>query len=857
MNTEHLEVLVITTDHTPMMKQYLSIKAKHPDLLLFYRMGDFYEMFFEDAIEGAKLLDITLTQRGQSAGQPIPMAGIPAHSVESYLAKLIIQGKSVAICEQIGDPSTSKGPVAREVTRIVTPGTVTEEHLLQEKQDNWLVALSRNPKKLSIAAVNLSGGELVLYPINSLTEQNALLAQLKPAEILMPDSEDLTQEQESGVTRRSDLDFDSKAGQRLLEKQLGVSTLISFGMDPAKLTHVLGLGALGALLNYLNETQKIALPHLKRFRLQQSDQILMLDESTRRNLEIDQNLRGGKTHTLLSVLDRCQTPMGSRLLRRWLNEPSREIKIILARQQAITELKEKLIYPELTPLLHSIGDAERILTRVALLSARPQDLLKLKSSLFVLPNLLKILKNLNSQKIQILSAQIQLFPDLHQLLDLSIDPNAPTILRDGGVIRPGFDAVLDELKSLGENASQYLLDLEIREKARTKIPTLKVGYNRVHGFYIEISKGQSDKAPLDYQRRQTLKNAERYITPELKTLEDKVLSAQERALAREKQLYEEILIKINQSLESLQKTFEAICELDILQNWAERAEKLKLTCPQLTPESVLKISKGRHLVVESVLKEPFIPNDTALDSNTRMLLITGPNMGGKSTYMRQVALITLLAYTGCFVPAQSALIGPIDRIFTRIGASDDLASNRSTFMVEMSETAQILHHATDRSLVLLDEIGRGTSTFDGLSLAFATAEYLSSQVKPLTLFATHYFELTTLDKNPGIQNIHVSAREIQGQLVLLHEIKPGPASQSYGIAVAKLAGLPNSVIQTAKKYLKDLEQKSLSLHHPQQSLNFDEDISKDTLSKWLENLDLEALTPKQALDLLYALKSKK
>lgn len=861
LETTDLNDLSNLQDHTPMMQQYLKIKAQHPHLLLFYRMGDFYELFFDDAVEGAKLLDITLTQRGQSAGQPIPMAGVPVHAVESYLSKLISFGKSIAICEQIGDPNTNtnKGPITREVTRIITPGTVTEEHLLPEKQDNWLVALSKNTKKLSFAAVNLSGGELLLYPVKTHQEQAALLAQLRPAEILIPDSEESdwlqnhsTLEIKIPLTRRLDLEFDSKSGERLLQQQLGVSTLTPFGN-----TADLNLGAMGALLNYLQETQKTALPHLKRFKIQTSEQLLMLDESTRRNLEIDQNLKGGKTHTLLSILDCCQTPMGSRLLRRWLTEPSRDILLIQSRQDAIQEFKTNLLYTELSPRLQSIGDIERILTRIALNNARPTDLIKLKISLTALSPILNLLEATETQKSKILKNKIQLFPNLFQLLDQALEDNPPVLIRDGGFIKPGFDAELDQLKNLGNNASQFLLDLEIREKARTQISTLKVGYNRVHGFYIEISKAQADKAPLDYQRRQTLKNAERYITPELKALEDRVLSAQERALAREKYLYEQILNQLNLELIPLQNTFTAIAELDVLQNLAERAEKLKLSRPEFSTQPILNIKKGRHLVVESVLKEPFIPNDIDLNFQTRMLLITGPNMGGKSTYMRQVALITLLAYTGSFVPAESAKIGPIDRIFTRIGASDDLASNRSTFMVEMTETAEILHHATNHSLVLLDEIGRGTSTFDGLSLAFATAEYLSTQVKPFTLFATHYFELTALSDSPTspIKNIHVSAKEIQGNLIFLHEIKPGPASQSYGIAVAKLAGLPSTVIQSAKKYLKDLEHKSLKINHPQQSLNLE--AHADTLKDWLDQLDLEALTPKAALDLLYQLKANK
>jgi len=856
--------------HTPMMQQYLKIKAQHPDIFVFYRLGDFYELFFDDALEASKLLDITLTQRGNSAGKPIPMAGVPYHSVDNYLAKLINLGKSIALCEQVGEVGESKGPVAREVTRIITPGTITEDYLLSDKKDSWLLAIFNHKNKLGLAAANLASGELILYPIKNLTEQNAVLAQLNPAEVLVPEDKDPASH--AKITRRSALDFDPLSGQKLLENQLGVLNLSAFKIN--FLEHQACLGAAGALLNYLKETQRSALPHLKRIKLQTLEQTLMLDEITRKNLEIDSNISGGKSHTLFSILDFCQTPMGSRGLRAWLNNPLRDLNIIKTRQAQIAQIKNNLLYPELQKYLNPIGDIERILTRVALNSARPRDLIKLKLGLENLPTL----KNLISKNLENLNAQILLFPELFNLLDQAINPDsASSLIRDGDVIKSGFDHLLDQLRNLSQNASQFLLDLETREKARTNIPTLKVGYNKVHGFFIEISKGQAEKAPLDYQRRQTLKNAERYITPELKTFEDQVLSAREKALAREKQIYEEICVKINNFLGPLQNTFLAIAELDILQNLAERAEKLKLSCPEFTPEPLLKIKKGRHLIVESALKTKFMPNDLDLNQDTRMLLITGPNMGGKSTYMRQIALITLLAYTGSFVPAESALIGPIDRIFTRIGASDDLSSNRSTFMVEMSETAEILHHATDQSLVLLDEIGRGTSTFDGLSIAFATAEYLSSKIKPFTLFATHYFELTELENKKLIKNIHVSAKEIQDQLVLLHEIKPGPASQSYGIAVASLAGLPSSVIKSARTYLKDLEAKSLIFSHPQKNLDFDSSLDfvsplagetdpkmklrvregdqSDSLSHWISNLNLESLSPKEALDLLYELKN--
>ena len=838
--------------HTPMMQQYLSIKADYPDLLLFYRMGDFYEMFFEDATEAAKLLDISLTHRGQSDGKPIPMAGVPYHSVDGYLAKLIQKGQSVAICEQVGDPKTSKGPVKREVARVITPGTVSDENLLEADKDNILLALTEDNGQFGLAFSDITNGRFVLKCVDSESELEAELARLQPSEMLVDDELNLPAlnlPEQSSLTRA--LCFDADRGYDLLKSQLNVSDLSVFDIYPK--THRPAIKACNALLNYLQSTQKALMPHLNTVSLESNNNAILLDFATRRNLEIDTNLSGGREHTLSWVLDRCQSAMGSRLLKRWLNQPLRDIADIKARQSAIESLKNELLYPDVATTLSEVGDCERVLARIALRSAKPRDLIRLRNALLAVPALKNLIGISVDQKLASLNQQINSFNEIASLLSNAVIDEPPLVIRDGGVIKAGFDKDLDELRALSKNANQYLIDLEIAERERTKIPTLKVGYNRVHGYFIEISKAQSEKAPAEYTRRQTLKNAERFITPELKTFEDKVLSAKERALIREKALYDELIETIAKDIAPLQQTMQAIAEVDVLQNLAERAERLNLNKPTLSSSSGINIKKGRHLVVEQVLNEPFIPNDISLNDNSKMQLITGPNMGGKSTYMRQIAIITLLAYTGSFVPATSATIGPIDRIFTRIGASDDLASNRSTFMVEMTETAQILHHATNDSLVLLDEIGRGTSTFDGLSLAFATAEFLSTKVKPFTLFATHYFELTVLDKNDGIDNVHVSATEDQDKIIFLHEIKPGAANQSYGIAVAKLAGLPQVVIQNAKKHLKQLETGSVAtaVQPTQVDFNFE---TKDTLSEFAQDLQPDELTPKAALELLYELK---
>ncbi len=790
--------------HTPMMQQYLRIKSEYPDKLLFYRMGDFYELFFDDARKASQILNLTLTKRGHSSGEPIPMAGVPYHAAESYLARLIKSGESIAICEQIGDPATSKGPVERQVVRIVTPGTVTDEYLLEEHRDNILMCIYRLELNFGIATLDLSSGRFLLQQFEGEETLLSELERTKPAEILVSEewahSHLLTQR--AGVKKRQPWEFNLVTAEKLLTQHFGSMDLKGFGCE----TSPLGVIAAGVLIQYAKETQRAALPHIASMRVEKREEMLVLDSATRRNLELDVNLQGGSENTLFSVINQTSTAMGSRLLRRWLNQPLRSREILKQRQNIIKKCLDKKYYIKLQELLSEVGDVERILARVALKTARPRDLVQLRRSITVFPSIKQSLEEIELSK---LASHIHNFPELKDLLDKALVENPPMIIRDGGVIAEGYNTELDELRVLSEHAGQYLIDLENREKQRTNISTLKVGYNRVHGYYIEISQAQSKNAPIDYQRRQTLKNAERYITPELKQFEDKVLSAKSKALTLEKFLYEELLDILLKDLKLLQDTSAVIAGLDVSANLAERAESLYWTCPEFTDQTLLRIDTGRHPVIEQVSDQPFVPNSISMSSERRMLIITGPNMGGKSTYMRQTALITLLAHIGSFVPAQYALMGDIDRIFTRIGAADDLVGGRSTFMVEMTETANILHNATEKSLVLMDEIGRGTSTFDGLSLAWSCAVYLAQHIRAFTLFATHYFELTELPKEfSDIFNVHLDAVEHEDRIVFLHNVQEGPASKSYGLQVAQLAGIPKTVIEQAKQKLQTLERQA-------------------------------------------------
>jgi DNA mismatch repair protein MutS len=842
--------------HTPMMQQYLRIKAEYSDTLLFYRMGDFYELFFEDAERASRLLDITLTRRGQSAGIPIPMAGIPYHALEQYLAKLVKHGVSVAICDQIGDPATSKGPVERQVTRIVTPGTLTDEALLDERRDNLLAAVYQQGEIFALATLELSGGRFSVLEVHSETALHAELARLRPAEVLLSEDSDLKL---SGyaITRQPPWYFDPDTARRLLCEQFATRDLHGFGCD----TQYTAIAAAGCLLHYAKDTQRAALPHIHALCVENPADSIILDMTARRNLELDVSASGDTAHTLVGVLDYCATPMGSRLLRRWLHRPLRDVDVLTQRLDSVEILFSALPESHLAELLHNIGDLERILARVALKSARPRDLVQLRSALFNLPLLQQSLKLLCQQsdndkalRIKQLAHIINEFPDLADLLQRAIKEQPANMLRDGGVIAAGYDADLDELLQLSEHAGQYLIDLEAREKEHSGLASLKVGFNRVHGYYIELPKSQADKAPAHYQRRQTLSNAERYITPELKQFEDKILSAKERALNREKYLYEQLLDHLITHLSALQNTAAALAEVDVLLNFAERADTLRFNRPQFAPHKHgIEIKQGRHPVVEALLDSPFTPNDIRLNEQQRMLIITGPNMGGKSVLMRQTALIVLLAHVGSFVPADQAVLGPIDRIFTRIGASDDVAGGRSTFMVEMTETANILHNATRHSLVLMDEIGRGTSTFDGLSLAWACAEHLARKSTAFTLFATHYFELTRLPHTcKGIANIHLDAVEHGDTLIFMHQAKPGPASQSYGLQVALLAGVPREVVAQARLHLKRLEKTQAKIEKPQQT-ELPLTAQANALHQRLAAINPDQLSAKEALDLVYAL----
>lgn len=845
------------SQHTPMMQQYLRIKSEHPDQMLFYRMGDFYELFFDDAKRAAELLNITLTARGKSNGEPIPMAGVPYHAAEQYLPRLLKLGVSVAICEQVGDPATSKGPVERKVARILTPGTVTDDFLLDETRDNLLLSIFEHDGAFGIAHIDLSSGRFTLVQLDSASALINEIERLQPAEILLAEDQNPLQSKRHSITRRAIWHFDADTAMQLLTKQFGTHDLSGFGCNDLPVAII----AAGALLQYVQETQRAALPHITGMQVESTDDSIVLDAASRRNLELEKSLTGDHKNTLISVLDHTATSMGGRLLSRWLNKPLKDQKVLRNRHQSVDNLIQDYRYDTLKPLLRQIGDIERIVSRIALGSARPRDLSTLKRSLEIVPDLHQELSMVELPYLIGLREQIELHHSLLELLARAIIEEPPVLIRDGGVIAEGYDEELDKLRNLSQNADQYLLELETRERQRTGIQTLKVAYNRVHGFYIEVSRLHSDQVPPEYVRRQTLKGAERFILPELKAFEDQVLSSRERALSREKVLYEALLQTLAEHLQPLRSTAQAIAELDVLSNFAERAITLNYERPELTTTPGLNITDGRHPVVETTLDAPFVPNDLQMNAQRRMLMITGPNMGGKSTYMRQVALLVLMAHVGSFVPAKSAVIGPIDRIFTRIGAHDDLSTGRSTFMVEMTEAANILNNATSNSLVLMDEIGRGTSTFDGLSLAWAFAEYLAKQRKAFTLFATHYFELTALpDKISTIANVHIDAVEHADKIVFLHRVKDGPANQSYGLQVAQLAGVPKSVIDQARNKLHSLETDAshavregstlpLALSFPTEP-----DPQAEALQQALADIDPDGLTPREALDALYKLR---
>jgi DNA mismatch repair protein MutS len=875
-----------SSSHTPMMQQYLRIKAQHPDVLLFYRMGDFYEMFYDDARRAAALLDIALTQRGASAGAPIPMAGVPAVTLDTYLARLVRKGESVAICEQRGEPGKTKGPMEREVVRIVTPGTVTDEALLEERRDNLLASVCTAHGRFGLAWLDLSAGRFSVMELGTLPALDAEIDRLRPAELLAPDGAQPALPPSAGGHERPwrprpPWHFDPDSATRSLTEQFHTRDLAGFGCadKPA------AIAAAGALLAYVRETQKSALPHLLSITTEERDAALIMDPATRRNLELDESLAGKPEMTLAGVFDRTATAMGARMLRRWMHRPLRDRDMLRARYHAVATLIEAAQHVAVGESLKAIGDLERILARIALRSARPRDLTQLRAALAALPLLRQSVGAMQSPLLQRLIAKLDDRVDDHggrndagdgdsfqedfALLTRALVDSPPHFLRDGGVIAAGYDAELDELRLLGSNTEQFLVELEQRERERSGLSSLKLGFNRIQGFFIEVSRSQADKVPPDYLRRQTVKSAERFITPELKSFEDKVLGARDRALAREKTLYEELLDHLTARLPDLQSATAAIAQIDVLNCFAERAATLDCARPELVDEPMLLIDGGRHPVVERAGREAFVPNDLRLDDSRRMLIITGPNMGGKSTYMRQTALIVILAHIGCYVPARRAVMGPMDRIFTRIGASDDLAGGRSTFMLEMTETANILNNATDKSLVLMDEVGRGTSTFDGLSLAWACAAFIAAKLRAFTLFATHYFELTSLaGETPGVVNVHVEAVEHGDRLVFLHSVKEGPANQSYGLQVAALAGIPKSVTAQARRYLTELErerdalrtntspQAELPLFAPSSTsapVHSQAPAPRSAALEALRALDPNSLSPREALDLLFRL----
>ena len=844
-----------TSQHTPMMRQFLAIKEAHPDELLFYRMGDFYELFYSDAEIAAPVLDITLTTRGKSAGEPIPMAGVPFHAAENYLAKLVRAGFSVAIAEQIGDPNESKGPVERKVVRVVTPGTLTDESLLDASGDALIVSVFRHQLSSGIAWMDLSSGRFLVTEVEGDEALSAELQRLSPAELLLPEEASIpTLADQVAVRRLASWQFDEDSARTQLNQHFQTRDLSGFGCDGLSLA----IAAAGCLLDYVKDTQRNELPHLTSIRHERQSDSVILDAATRRNLEIDLNLHGGEDNTLFSVYNSTVTAMGTRHLKRWLHRPVTVRSVLEDRLDAVSCLSQNYAFETTRQSLKSISDLERILARVALRSSRPRDLTRLRDSLWALPALTTATPQ-DSTLLQTLRTDMGQYPELCELLSRALVESPPVVIRDGGVLAEGYDEELDELRGISENAGEYLVDIERREREATGLSTLKVGYNRVHGYYIEISRQQSNQAPDTYQRRQTLKNVERFITPELKQFEDKALSSRSRALAREKSLYEALVERIAEDLLPLQATSRAICDLDVLACFAERADALSLSRPSFSEEAQLDISNGRHPVVEQVSDKPFIANNTLLNEQRRMLLITGPNMGGKSTYMRQNALIVLLAHCGAFVPADSVSLSLVDRIFTRIGSSDDLASGLSTFMVEMTETANILHNATEKSLVLMDEVGRGTSTFDGLSIAWASAVALAERVRALTFFATHYFELTALpDDLASMVNVHLDATEHEDHVVFMHHIQEGPANRSFGLEVAKLAGVPTGVLLHARQKLSELESQQIveSSHASGEQVDlFSAPIAKSPVLSVLSEIDPDQMTPKEALDALYTLKT--
>lgn len=842
--------------HTPMMQQYLRIKAEHPDMLLLYRMGDFYELFFEDAKTAAKLLDLTLTHRGQSNGKPIPMAGVPYHAIDNYLARLLKQNQSVAICEQIGDSVTSKGPMERKVVRILTPGTLSDEALIEAKRNHFLLAIHQHRNYYGLAWADISEGRFHLLQIQQEELLTAEINRINPAEILISESFAAPEWLKNYcVQTRPNWDFDPNRAKERVHKQFGINQLIAFDES----TYVHTIPAAGCLLAYLQITQRQTLPHLSHITLEQHADYLQLDAATQKHLELFESNQGSTSNTLFALLDKTANAMGSRLLKSWLGRPLRNGNILQNRQIAIQEIIQQKQFINLQPLLQQVSDLYRIISRIALKSARPRDLVQLRETLALIPEIHQQLHHNQSKHIKELTSFIVPIPQLQSLLTLAIVENPPVLIRDGGVIAEGFDEELDELRELSQNSSEKLQKLEENERGSLGLNTLKFGFNRVQGYYIELSKSQAERAPTHFIRKQTLKSTERFTTKELQAFEDIVLSAESKALAREKWLYENLLVETHQYISRIKLMAEALAEIDVLNCLAERAITLNWNRPELTFSSGIHVQQGRHPILENLLQEKFIANDFDVEQDRHVLLITGPNMGGKSTYMRQNALIVLLAHIGSFVPAKTAKIGKIDKLFTRIGASDSLATGRSTFMVEMTETAHILRHATTESLVLIDEIGRGTSTHDGMALAYACCDYLANQIRCYTLFSTHYFELTRLSEHSAsIENRHVSAQIHQNKIIFLYRIEKGAANRSYGLEVAGLAGIPDAVLQQARHYLQhsetivpiqpvDSSSTSVAEPHPIHSL----------ILREIDNLDVDNLTAREALNFIYRIKQQK
>ncbi|MXP51234.1 DNA mismatch repair protein MutS [Pantoea sp. SoEX] len=848
--------------HTPMMKQYLKIKSEYPDMLLFYRMGDFYELFYDDAKKASKLLEISLTKRGQSAGKPIPMAGVPHHNIDSYLTKLVQLGESVALCEQIEHLSLSqnKGLVNRKVVRIITPGTISDEAMLQEKYDNIIAAIIQNKCSYGYATLDMASGRFLLKNLNNAELMSIELYNTNPSELLYP--EDFHNfsliKNYRGLRSRPLWEFEIDTAYQQLNLQFGTKELKGFGIE----NNFLALRAAGCLLQYVKNTQCTdIIPHIKSVIIQHPQDNVIIDQNTCRNLEIIKNLEGGTKNTLDEILNLTVTSMGNRMLKRWLQTPIRDIDIINQRQESILELKD--CYEEIQPILQKIGDLERILARIALRSARPRDFVRLRCALQQFPELNQVTAQFKAKKLRKIFRQIGEFKELRNLLEQAIVEFPPMLIREGGVIALGYNEELDKWRNLAKGAENYLKKIEMKERKNLSLDTLKIGFTKIYGYYVQVSKSQVNKIPNHYILRQTLKNVNRYIIPELKEYENKIIISKEKSLSLEKFLYESIFDYIMPYTESLQLSSQALAKLDVLSNLAERAHNLNYCRPVLQKEPKINIVDGRHPVVEKVLIEPFIPNSISLSKKNRMLIITGPNMGGKSTYMRQTALIVLMAYIGSFVPAKEALIGNFDRIFTRIGASDDLASGRSTFMVEMTEAANILHNSTSNSLVIMDEIGRGTSTYDGLALAWSCAEYINNKIKAITLFATHYFELTFIkEKFIGITNVYFDAIEHEDKIAFMHTVKNGSMNKSYGFSVALLAGIPKQVINLAKEKLNELEIENSNFRSNSTSAITNDSllipVEKKTTSviqNIIKKIDPDNITPNEAINLIYILKS--